>query len=333
MFERGLGEAKKDGLLAAYATQIADQLTLDTVLRSGADAVHELDQQIDERVGDLRCARPAQRGQQRQPDRLAGGTQIGWVQLRGARPPRGDLTLRRVGEQVGGQPDRADTLELLDLLKQCPQSDAAWIGLQFRQKPGAAADDRRVRRVADESRESQGRAVRQPRQGPGGEPRVVTGTRAAEDPLDPRGTGPLAATAAQQRVTHAIFAEFDWADLALQPAGPALLVGDGGLAKPERLADLRAVILDRAARPVIGRQLIGGDSDLVGDERDRSRWDLRAIARETRLELKELQQQREPQPSRASLVGHQRPIGIKQRPRRHELLGLPLLPHPQHPSR
>jgi hypothetical protein len=84
----------------------------------------------------------------------------------------------------------------------------------------------------------------------------VTGSRAAEQPLDPRSTGgldTLAATAAQQRVAHAIFAEFDWADFALQPRRPALLVGDRGLAKPERLADLRAVILDRPARPVIAR--------------------------------------------------------------------------------
>jgi hypothetical protein len=47
MFDRGLGEAKHDALLAAHATQIADQLTLDAVLRPGADAMHELDQQID----------------------------------------------------------------------------------------------------------------------------------------------------------------------------------------------------------------------------------------------------------------------------------------------
>jgi hypothetical protein len=62
MLERGLGEAKQDALLAAHATQIADQLTLDTVLRARPDAMHELDQQIDERVGDLRRPRPAQRG-------------------------------------------------------------------------------------------------------------------------------------------------------------------------------------------------------------------------------------------------------------------------------
>jgi hypothetical protein len=47
MLERGLGEAKQDALLAAHATQIADQLTLDTVLRARPDAMHELDQQID----------------------------------------------------------------------------------------------------------------------------------------------------------------------------------------------------------------------------------------------------------------------------------------------
>ncbi len=53
MRERGLGEAKEDALLAAHSAQIAELLSLDTVLSPGADAMHQLDQQIDERVGDL----------------------------------------------------------------------------------------------------------------------------------------------------------------------------------------------------------------------------------------------------------------------------------------
>jgi len=41
-----------------------------TLFSACADLVHDLDQQIDERVGDLRCARPAQHREQRKPDRL-----------------------------------------------------------------------------------------------------------------------------------------------------------------------------------------------------------------------------------------------------------------------
>jgi hypothetical protein len=56
MLDRGLSETKKNALLT--------------------DAMHKRDEQINERVGDLRRPRPAQRRQQRQPDRLARGTQI-----------------------------------------------------------------------------------------------------------------------------------------------------------------------------------------------------------------------------------------------------------------
>jgi hypothetical protein len=70
MLDGGLGAREQQALLAAHALEVAHELLLDPVLGVRADLVHALDQQIDERVGDLRCARPAQHREQRKPDRL-----------------------------------------------------------------------------------------------------------------------------------------------------------------------------------------------------------------------------------------------------------------------
>jgi hypothetical protein len=70
VLDGGLGEREQQALLAAHALEVGDQLLLDLVLGVRADLVDDLDQQIDQRVGDLRRARPAQHREQRQPDRL-----------------------------------------------------------------------------------------------------------------------------------------------------------------------------------------------------------------------------------------------------------------------
>jgi len=62
------------------------------------------------------------------------------------------------------------------------------------------------------------------------------------------------------------------------------------------------VILNRPTRPVVLREGIGGNLDLPGDIVDDRRRQLSRMGREPRLEIKETEQQREPQPGRAGLV-------------------------------
>jgi hypothetical protein len=73
MLDGGLGQPKQDALLAADAPEVLGQRLLDPPLGPRVDLVHEADQQIDERVGDLALAHRAQRRQQRQADRLRRG--------------------------------------------------------------------------------------------------------------------------------------------------------------------------------------------------------------------------------------------------------------------
>jgi len=82
----------------------------------------------------------------------------------------------------------------------------------------------------------------------------VSGASCADNAFDPgvtRRLDPLASAAAQQHVANAICAELDRADIVLEPRSPALFVGDRRLAKAKRVANLRPVVLDRAARPVV----------------------------------------------------------------------------------
>jgi hypothetical protein len=68
---------------------------------------------------------------------------------------------------------------------------------------------------------------------------------------------PLRATAGQQLLPHPVSAPLGLAD-----AGSAL-------PEPEVAAELRAVVLDRAASPLIEPEVGCRDADLPGDERDR----------------------------------------------------------------
>jgi len=69
MVDGGLGEAEQDRFLAADPAQVLGQLALDAAVRACVDPVDQPDQQLDQRVGDLRATQSAERGQQRQPHR------------------------------------------------------------------------------------------------------------------------------------------------------------------------------------------------------------------------------------------------------------------------
>jgi hypothetical protein len=199
MLERLLGEREQQSVLSANALEVPDQLALDPVLGARADLVHHLDQQVHERVGDLRRARPAEHRQQRQPDRLLHRAQIRRVRGRGPRAPRGDQLLRTVGEQVSRQLERADALELGDLLKDRVQPRPARVALELREKP--------ILRCRDQLLEPVDRARRQPLDEPLGEPALKQRAARCEDPLDPGGSGrldPLPAQAREQIVTQTI---------------------------------------------------------------------------------------------------------------------------------
>jgi hypothetical protein len=88
------------------------------------------------------------------------------------------------------------------------------------------------------------------------------------------------------------------------------------------------VVLRGAADPFVSGQLSRIDADLpcnVGNRRWRK---LARVTWEAGLDLEELQNEREAEPGRATLVGDQLPLVLlDQRPGRDQLLGLSLAPH------
>jgi hypothetical protein len=78
--------------------------------------------------------------------------------------------------------------------------------------------------------------------------------------------------------------------------------------------DLRPVVLDRAARPLVKPEVGRWHPDLPGDERDRVVIQLGPAPREPARLGVELQQQREPQPGRPALPGDQFPFVLEQGP-------------------
>jgi hypothetical protein len=95
----------------------------------------------------------------------------------------------------------------------------------------------------------------------------------AVDAARRRRLDPLAATARQQLVAHALMAS-----LALgvsKPPGELLRVGHRALAEAELLADLRPMALDRSTRPLVRTRIRSVDPQLTGDEVDHRVWKIR----------------------------------------------------------
>jgi hypothetical protein len=76
-------------------------------------------------------------------------------------------------------------------------------------------------------------------------------------------------------------------------------------------ADLRPVVLDRAARPLIESELGRLDTDLPVHELDRLAWKIAAAARKPAGPDGELQQQREPEVGRPALARDHVPLVVQ----------------------
>jgi hypothetical protein len=147
--------------------------------------VDQPDQQLDQRVGDLRATQSAERGQQRQPHRARRRAQVRRIRAERAGPPRLDQLLARVGEQPGRQTQRAYRGQLVDLAQQGLQPNLARIGLQLSQQH----PPRRWRAgvLGDEGLQC-GHARRvEPRERAVAEPLLEHRPRRADDPVHPAG--------------------------------------------------------------------------------------------------------------------------------------------------
>src|SRR5664279_5008539 len=107
-----------------------------------------------------------------------------------------------------------------------------------------------------------------------------------------------------------------------QPDRQPLLICDGRDAVAEMVPDLGAVILDRAARPLVEPEIRGVDPELTSAEDDDVVRHLRTSPRELAVAAVVLRQHRETQRSSAPLTGEQRSIFIQQGPELDQLVNV-----------
>jgi hypothetical protein len=128
--DRRVGELEKNPLLAADLLQLRRQLLLHPPPCTGVDLMNQGDEQFHQRIGDLRLAGGAQRGQQRHPYVRLRVAEVRGVHLDRPRPPCDHQLLRAVREQPLGQPQLAHVVQVRDLGQQRVQSDGARVTLE-----------------------------------------------------------------------------------------------------------------------------------------------------------------------------------------------------------
>ena len=256
VLDRRLGQPEQDAVLAPDPAQVGEQLGLDPALGPAVDAVNQGDEQLDEAVGDLRRATPAQCRQQAQAHPRRGAPQVRGVAAGGTGLPGGDHLVGHIFEQVGGQADGPYSLELVQLPEQRLEAKPARVRLQLSQHPGAVV----LAALGHQLVQPSDRLIRQPAHGASGEVLVEGLLGAAEDTFDAAGGrwfDPQGAAPGHERLPPALLRQLERADLLGEPSRERVLVGERGFAKAQGFADLGPVVLDRAARPLVVGEGLG----------------------------------------------------------------------------
>jgi hypothetical protein len=165
----------------------------------------------------------------------------------------------------------------------------------------------------------------QPRRHPLRQGLLAGSQRRAHDPVDAglrRWLDLLVAAMRQQFDQDLVGPTFLLANSGCKPLGELLGIGDAALAEPEVLADLSAVIGDRAASPLVETQIGGSDLNLAGDELDHLVEQVCTTAGEPAMLPVEPKKQRETQSRRPTLPGDQSPLTVQQRPMLNQILDI-----------
>lgn len=223
------GDLAQQRLLAGDAPEVLDELGDDLLLSVGIDPVRRGDQQLRQSVGDFPLTQGKQRAQQREPRRLRMLAQMhGRLDRCAGAPPDHDIRCDP-GEKVGGQPDRADRLQLGDLGEHRLQAHVARSGLDQAQHvllPFLLVVDGDERLQSGDGHSVQ--ALKDHRQ-----QRLLGSVEPGPDDLahaiGGRRLDQLCSAASEQLLTIAIVAAFDRSDMFGQPAGQHLRIGHAAL--------------------------------------------------------------------------------------------------------
>jgi hypothetical protein len=305
-------------LLATDLLQLRPQFLLDLPLRPGVDFQLELDEQVHQRVGDLRLPDMAQRGQQSQAPWRLHPLQVRRVLLRRPRPPGVHQLLRHVREQVRGQlqPSRRTRSSLFTCASRLSRPGAP--GFAF----NSAKCDRPLQPRAGRVAELVHRAAE--------EPLLEVPDRLADQPPHLPGCwrfDVVVAATGGHRGFQPVPGQLHRAQFGGQPPSQPVLVLLGVRAEPVRRPDLTQMPLDRLALPVVVRPRLRRHLHLLSHVLHCGGRYLLGRPREPGLHLEELQQQCEPEPGRPGLGPHPLHIVFEQRSDLDQVLRLQVLPH------
>ncbi len=263
-----------------------------------------------------------QRREQRQHQRLGVVAQVRRGLHRRPGPPGRDHPRGDVAEQPVGQVDRADRAQLADLGEHRVQADVARHRLDQRQHRVLTSVV--VRHIdGDQGAQPAGDDGGQPSGDPGGQRLLGLVQRGPHDPVDPPGGrrfDPLGAAPRQQLAADQLRAALRLAHVAGQPLGQRVRVGHRALPEAQVLTDLRPVVLDRAASPLVKTHVTRLHADLAGHILDSLVRHLATTPWEPAHLGEELQQHREAKPRRPALASDQLSLVIQQCPVLDELI-------------
>ena len=297
-----LGDPKQNLVLATDTTQIRDQFTFHASISVRVDLVDQPEEQINQRVGNLGLTRPAQRSNERHPDRHRRCEKIRPVGPGRSLPPRLNNSRRDVLEQIDRDAQLADRVQLGDLTQQRFETELARVGLQLGEEPG-------FRRFVDEAFQHLDSARFETRDSAGAERPFERCATSTNNPVcSARWLDTQCPAVARQRAQQMIGAMIDRAHFGSEPPSESVFIMASTNTETERFPDLRTMCSTRPLTPPVGGKLASLDTNLPCDEGDHEVAELRWPAREPCLMLEELQHQREAEPRRAGLVPDQFPI-------------------------
>jgi hypothetical protein len=236
--------------------------------------------------------------------------------------PPGEHPWGDVGEQLARQADRPGRAQFADLGEHRLQADVARHRLDQRQHRVLAGA---VVRDLDRDQRAQpiGDVGGKPGRDPRGQRLLSLVQRRAHDPADPpsrRRLNPLRPAPSEQLIADQLRAPFGLAHVRGEPLSQIVRVSDRALPEAQMGPDLRPVVLDRAARPLVQPEHALIDANLPSHELDRFARYLATAARKPAGPNVELQQQREPEPRRPALARDQLSLVIQQRPMLDQLI-------------
>src|SRR5579883_3482091 len=123
MFDSSFGNVIQNGVLARDPLELGDILLLNVVLRTHLDLVHDLDEQIDQPIGNLLGAEYTEGSQQREAFGGGVGKQARRFFYAGAVAIDGQHLVGNAREQVGGELQFTNASELGHLLQHGRQAN------------------------------------------------------------------------------------------------------------------------------------------------------------------------------------------------------------------